>query len=247
MIPRIAALLGLAAMGAVGGEAGLYRAKATALDAGGGNSASAHYRSTASLGPLGGTAHFGTSLKVASGYVGLLDEPPVVQGDTLRKGSGLEAKVQIANLLANDSDPEGYRLQILAFDPVSEQCGRVKADQGWLIYQAPATAPISDRFAYWVQDQAGNKAAAWVAILTRDTGIDPSANLLSVLLLSDGHVRIVFVGIPRRRYRIEWADELPARRWQALASVTADVRGRIQADDRTEPRPAQRYFRTVEE
>lgn len=253
-VPTGRALVVLAVFGLVGGLHGSelppspYRLRQATFDTGGGVSSSEYYRLVSSLAAAGGLRQSADG-RVADrpGYAGALNDSPHPAPDTLHRGFGQPLKVRVSTLLANDRDPDADPIRLRRFDASSAAGGRVTLDNGWLLYEPPPTFPGADSFTYSIQDAADNVAATLVTVLVAGTGPAPSLNLVAITLLPNGHRRITFAGIARRRYAIEWAETLPATRWEHLATVEADARGVVEWVDVTEPAPAERYYRTVAE
>lgn len=208
-------------------------------DAAGGVVGSAHYRLVSSLGGSGGANQSaGTLYTNRRGSVGSQNDPPSPRADTVRSGADWTAKVRVTNLLANDEDPEDDSLELHGFELFTLAGGRVTRDGVWLLYEPPSPFPGSDSFRYTVRDAAGNAASALVTVLVAESQATPSQNLITITLLPNGHRYIAFAGIAGRRYTIEWSDQLPAVRWEVLATVQADGRGLIEWVDGTEPLPS---------
>lgn len=231
----------------LGGEASPsgYQVLHSTLDAGGGTAASTHYRLISSLGLPGGLSEsVNGHIRNRTGFVGLLNDPPRPQADTVRTGADGLAKLRVATLLANDLDPEADPLVLRSFDPVSAAGGRVTRDADWLLYEPPPGFPAADTFPYASQDAAGNTVTSVVTVLVAEPALQPSQNLIAVTVLPNGHRYLAFVGIAGREYLIEWTSQLPASHWEVLATVTADRRGLIEWVDATAPAPPERYYRT---
>ena len=223
-----------------------YRFLHSTLDAGGGTAASSHYRLVSAVGLPGGIARSGTGrFEARQGFIGVLNDPPLARDDTVQRTGGQPGKARVISLISNDNDPDGDRIDWHSFTATSEAGGRVTFDNGWLLYEPPASVPEADRFTYTIEDAAGNVTAAWITVLVAGTRLEPSRNLITASVLPNGHVRLAFAGIAGHRYRVEWTDQLPPLRWEPLANVRADARGRIEWVDDSEPMPPQRYYRTV--
>lgn len=225
-----------------------YRLRHASLNAGGGEAVSSRYRLVAAMGAFGGqVGSAGNRVVDRQGFAGALNDPPRAVADTARRAPGQPLKIRVGSLLANDSDPERDRLELRDFAAASEQGGVITYDNGWLLYQPPASFNGTDTFDYTLEDAAGNVGRARVTVLVAGTGPEPSQNLVAIELLPGGHKRITFAGIARRRYVIEWTDTLPATHWHTLAVVEADARGIIEWVDATVPAPPERYYRTLSE
>ena len=214
-------------------------------DVGGGVAVSGHYRLVSSVGLPGGLTRSADGwISNRLGFVGLLNDPPVLRAYTARSGADFFAKVRVTSLLGGAQDPEGDGLALQRFELVTSAGGRVSLEGDWLLYEPPTSFPGLDSFHYAVEDTAGNVALGLVTVLVAEPGLSPSQNLIAVAVLPNGHTYIAFAGIARRTYAIEWSDQLPAIRWESLASAVADSQGLIEWVDATDPAPPQRYYRT---
>jgi hypothetical protein len=244
------ALLGVVALLAQGDEmrSPHYVLRHAALNPGGGEAVSTRYRLVTATGAFGGRA-VSTDGRIADrqGFAGALNDPPRAVADTVRRAPGQPVKIRVGALLGNDSDPELDSFYLRDFAEFSRAGGTLSFDNGWLLYEPPASFNGADDFDYTVEDAAGNVGAALVTVLVAGTGPEPSQNLVAIELLPNGHKRITFAGIARRWYTLQWADSLPASAWNVLATVQADARGIIEWVDATQPAPPERYYRTVAE
>lgn len=215
------------------------------LDLGGGTSQSTDYHHISSVGLPGGLARSEDDrIHHRLGYIGLLNDAPILRPPIASTGTDAHLKIRVTTLLGRNQDPEGDTLVLHGFDPVATAGGRVSLDVHWLLYQPPTPFPGTDTFRYTVQDDAGNQAVGWVTVRVADPDLDPSQNLMAIAVLPNGQTYLAFVGIAGRSYAIEWTDQLPAVQWHTLAWVVADPRGRIESVDPTQPTPPQRYYRT---
>lgn len=87
-------------------------------------------------------------------------KPPLAVDDDVN--NVIAGQEQILDVLANDSDPEGETVRILAYDTRSVAGATIALLAGKLIYKAPATFAGTDRFNYTIIDSAGHKATATV-------------------------------------------------------------------------------------
>jgi hypothetical protein len=215
------------------------------IDLGGGVAHSTDYHLVSSVGLPGGLTHSADDrISHRLGYVGLLNDPPILRTTQAPSGDDAYTKIRVTTLLGRDQDPEGDTLMLRSFDHVSAEGGRVSLDGSWLLYQPPTPFPGTDTFQYTVEDAAGNLAVGSVTVRVAGPDLDPSQNLMTIAVLPNGSTYLTFIGIAGRTYAIEWTDQLPAVRWETLAWVVADPRGRIEWVDPTPPTPPQRYYRT---
>lgn len=99
-----------------------------------------------------------------------VDEPPVAVDDGPHVGiAGQVLEVeQVDGILANDVDPEGSMLSVVAWDPMTVEGGMVVLDPatGGFSYLPPGDLPYgSDSFSYTVADEAGQTDTAEVRIV----------------------------------------------------------------------------------
>lgn len=213
---------------------------------GGGWTRSDHYEAFTAFGaPASWSSSAPGPYRLATGFVPALNDPPDPSPDTMARTRGQSTKVVALRLLANDTDPDGDPLQFVGHDVQSASGARLSFDNGWVLYEPPASQPEFDTFTYALEDTAGHGRTQIVFVVVAEPDPGPSLNLVRITVLPTGHRHLVFAGIPGRTYTLEWSDTLPATQWQPLAVVEADARGLIQWVDGTEPPPPTRFYRTV--
>lgn len=222
-----------------------YRLDYATFDAGGGLVTSPGVSHAGGLGGLGGTPSTATHATLRPGFLGQLNDPPIPGTDLLHRPARLSTKTPLASLIANDSDPEGGPLTLQAIDALSEAGGSVTSDPDWLLFEPDAADAPSDAFHYLVADAEGDLARVRVEVSTQPPSPLQTRNLLAISTLPNGALRIAFIGIPSRRYRIEWAASLNPPSWQSLGSIDADPRGLFAFID--QPEDGARFYRAVAE
>jgi hypothetical protein len=167
----------------------------------------------------------------ASATVSLfVNRRPVVIDDTLIRPYGQIAKVSIAALLANDSDPDGDAFSLVSIAATSTQGVALSAIDGWIYYPAPASLAANDTFTYTIRDARGATTTGTVNVVVQN----PPATVrtvLSVTSRSGGRtgVTLRLAGVAGRSYTVQVSDDLIT--WTALATATADNLGIYTVDD----------------
>jgi hypothetical protein len=151
------------------------------------------------------------------GFLTISGAVPTARADVIVGRSGEPLKIAIADLIANDTDPDGGQLTLATFDATTGRGIPVTRSGAFLLLPELTTASSSDAFEYTVADPQGNKASARAVIRVLPDNT-PSSNLLG-LSVSDGMVHLRFAGIPGRRYRIEFSGSLITPQWFNLGSA----------------------------
>ncbi len=155
------------------------------------------------------------------------------------------AKVAIPDLLANDTDVEHHPLQVIESDLPATPAGATARIQGnFFVYVAPTATAGDGSFAYTVIDGIfGHRATGLVTVAEVAPPIDdPPANSLHAARVGDDIV-VRFVGVPERRYRVQFATTLPWA-WQDFdppAILTAPDHGIMTFVDARPPEAARFY------
>lgn len=188
-----------------------------------------------------GSANFvGTTNSLTPAQV--INTPPVAGNDTIERGSTTTVKVQLATLLANDSDADGDTLGI-SVSPTNANGATISVSGGWAFYTPAAGFTNADSFTYTITDGRGGSAVGTVTVAIK---VDNTQS--QNLVISDqggGSYLIRGNGIPGRTYRLQYSDVIGPFVWQNLSggSVTADTKGSFQFTDTGGG--AQRFYRSV--
>lgn len=196
-----------------------------AFDAGGRRSASANYALVGTVSPPAISLSQSADYALRPGFLGQLNDPPRAGTDLLVRPHGLSAKFRSAKLLANDVDPEGGPLEILAVGPTTEFGAKSGLAGDWVYYEPAAPPSSQDQFFYLVADAEGDCALGLASIKESPEGGPSRRNLLGITPLANGQLRLDFIGIPNLRYRLEWQDSLAGDSWHFLAHVQAGPQG----------------------
>jgi hypothetical protein len=166
----------------------------------------------------------------------ITNNAPLAANDTLQRSQNSGARVRVAALLANDSDPDHGSLTLSAVGPTSAA--------GGVIYNPPAGFTNADSFSYVIANSGGLQATGSVSVTIR-ADASPSQNVLALEQLGNGSSRIQFLGIPGRLYTIEYTEGLETPDWRPLGKRTADATGRFEFVDPPGHGIAPRFYRST--
>ena len=222
-----------------------YRLDWDVVATGGGTSGNTTYLSRDTVGqPAVGVSSVGAYL-LEDGFWPGMNTAPLPVPDTLIRSTNRTAKVRLATVLANDTDPDGDVFTLSSLDAVTAQGGVVTLEEGWIRYVPPAGFNDVDTFHYVLADAEGNRSTNTVTIQMAGPDEGQTQNIIAIASLPDGHKLVSFVGIAMRIYTIQWKADLSDPQWQTLATLAADARGLFEYEDPTEPIPSQRFYRAV--
>jgi hypothetical protein len=152
--------------------------------------------------------------------------------------------ISTAKLLANDFDLDGDVLIISGLNASTAQGGTVVLAGGSLQYSPAADFTGTDSLTFTVSDGRGGTAIGTLFISVIDPGA-PSKNIVSININPENdHTVIVFAGIPGRLYGIQTAPTV-AGPWSDARTLSAEPTGLFTFEDATDPRPAERFYRTI--
>ena len=173
----------------------------------------------------------------------LVNTPPVAGADTIDRYATNGAKVEIAELLKNDSDADGNAISFVSASTSSANGGTVTVQGGWVYYEPKAGFTNVDSFTYTVQDVWGAQATGTVSINLKPDN-EPALNL-TITDLGDGSYRLRFDGIPNRFCIIQYTTSLQTPNWQELTSGTSDSVGIFEYTDRPSGGIGSRFYRSL--
>jgi len=168
--------------------------------------------------------------------------PPVAAPDSFRVPAGQSAKLPIASIIKNDSDPDGDDLAITSFSLTTRNGIPVSPVGNLIFLSIPENAP-DDVFEYSIEDPYGATVTGTVELKIAPR--PPRMDLVATLerMTEDPSLfRIVFNGIPGIRYRIEFANTFStSAAWATLGFSTADASGLVSYVDK--PGSQSRFYR----
>lgn len=244
-----------------GGEAGDFTVDTSGLAAEVGPGGSTTFTVTfnpAATGPRAAALHIASndadeaSFDVALTGTGIVNNPPVANGDTLtRLDTTTTAKVLRTALLANDTDPDGDPRTITAVGGATPVGATVALSGLWVIYTVPSAAAGAGGFTYTLSDGPGGHTATGtvtVAVSSAPTGPPAGPPNPAAITLNVNDVVLTFVGVPGRSYRVQYTTSTGSPYvWQEFAppvTYTTPANGVFTHTDADPPSP-QRFYRTV--
>lgn len=172
----------------------------------------------------------------------VINTPPIAGNDTIERYPSGGTKVQLATLMANDTDADLHTISITV-SSTSTNGGTVTVSGGWVFYTPASGFTNADSFTYTITDGLGGSAVGTVTVAIKVDNA-PSQNLV-ITNLGGGSMRITGSGIPGRVYRLHYTTTLVPADWQELAgSLTADGTGKFEYTDT--PGVEARYYRSVQ-
>ncbi len=190
-----------------------------------------------------GSASASTSFLVT---VTARNQSPIAGADSLSRKPGEAVKVAIADLLANDTDPDFDPVSFAGVTSPSANGGTVRRTGPWILYSPAAGSDADDSFTYQVSDGRGGVGIGVVTIRVSGGNPSPSRNVLTLDRDLSGRVTIRFAGIPGRQYRIEATADLANPSWSSLGNATAGVNGLFEFTDTDAANHVTRYYRSVD-
>lgn len=138
-----------------------------------------------------------------------VNRPPVAGGDAISRAHGNRVtKVRLADLLANDTDPDGDALRVVAVGQATPTGAEVGVVGGFAVYVAAAGDAGHGSFEYQVSDEAGGHSAWGVVTVMETSGLGLGIGTVranAVRIESDGgSVTFTGIGLPGKRYRLQY-------------------------------------------
>ena len=167
--------------------------------------------------------------------------PPIAIPDEVQRSSSESARVSIATLLSNDSDPDGDPIVFVAVNPTTANGGSVSREGEWLNYTAPSNVSNDDLFTYSISDGRNQPVSGTVKVTAS------LSNLLNLTAteLVDGSFRLRVNGNPHATYRIEYTEDLQPLNWQEFGRGTANEAGLFEMEVTPTAVSGQRFYRCI--
>jgi len=168
---------------------------------------------------------------------------PIANADTIYRFASGGVRVNVNDLLGNDTDPDGNYLTIIAVSPNSAGGGTVGLTNNWVYYAPPAGPTNSDTFTYVVSDGYCGTDTGTVTVQIKAD--DPQPLTFAIANPGSGSVQLAFNGIPGNTYRIEYTDSLSNPNWQTITTQKVDAFGVCQFVDGSLTNVQTRFYRAV--
>src|SRR5688572_30974163 len=183
------------------------------LDAGGGRSYGTGLAVDTSLGGFS-EVHQTTalSLRVQSGYIGSLNEPPLRIRSVLGPPNNVSGTIRIADLLHNGADPEGDSVTISLTGTNTVRGGMIRHVDDTFVYTRQPRQPVNgnDWFTYTMTDVFGGQETGTILF----TGTSFSGDPLEVRRVPAGMV-MTFQGSAAILYKLQFQSSMgPGGTWQ---------------------------------
>lgn len=161
--------------------------------------------------------------------------------DVVVRRAGQDIRFSAASLLRNDLGQAPLTLQSITS---WSEAGGVITDlsDGWYRYDPPVGPDTPDSFTYTLRAGDGTTATGTVRVLVEAE--PPPQNQLPIQMLPGGEVRVRFVGIPGRTYRVQAAPAVNGP-WATVATRVAGPTGLVEYQE-TPPPGAARFYRMIE-
>jgi len=167
----------------------------------------------------GGTANGGVNASAWQTFtitIQALNRPPVAEPDAFHAHTGATTAFSAADLLANDSDPDGDPLTLSGATAGANTSSAILTANQVRFTPLPGFAGLAS-FNYLVTDGRGGQATGSVSV----TVVEPRITGWS--LLEAGTLRLVFAGIPSNGYQLQTTTNF--QDWQAVSTNTTDADG----------------------
>jgi uncharacterized repeat protein (TIGR01451 family) len=173
----------------------------------------------------------------------LTNQLPVCAPDTVERFASGGLRISPAELLANDSDPEGDPIAVIGVLSNTPAGATVELRDGWIYYTPLPGLTDPDTFNYTVSDGRCGSAIGTVTVQVKSD--DSPARPTTIQVAHDGSFNLTFDGVPFQVYRIQYADILPTTNWIDFATQTADFYGVYEWTDPSVSNAASRFYRSV--
>ena len=108
-----------------------------------------------------------------------VNDNPVANPDSLVRQKNAAAKISVAQVLANDTDPESDTLTVTGVTSPSAHGATITLEAGWLIYEPPAGFNAADSFSYSISDGNGGTATGVVNVTLAPDSTEQTLNIIS--------------------------------------------------------------------
>ncbi|MCF7734488.1 MAG: cadherin-like domain-containing protein [Akkermansiaceae bacterium] len=160
--------------------------------------------------------------------------PATVFDDAGTTDQDVPLDIEVFELLANDSDPDGDFLEFTSVSPTSTQGGTVTESLGLITYTpAPGYSGV-DSFSYTVNDGIwGGSSVETVVVTVIAVANTPPGQM--TLVLSGGVATGTFTGTPGETYLLERSTTLEPDSWSTIDTKIAPVSGAVVVEDPSPP------------
>jgi hypothetical protein len=180
-----------------------------------------------------------------------VNEAPVAVVDPLfRPDTTRVVRVLKSTLLANDTDADSDPLSLIAVGNPLPAGATVQLLGNFVIYVAPANDAGDGSFTYTLSDgPGGHEVTGTVTVTEQDPTANAGPNAAQIRAIGDDVV-LAFIGVPGRRYRIQYATTLtPPIDWTEFSPGAIHTAGSNGVFNHTDVAPGDgsRFYRAIGE
>jgi hypothetical protein len=170
--------------------------------------------------------------------------PPVAGAILVGAQKNLSLTLLVTNILAYDSDPGGYALNITAVGGASTNGGSVTLTNGIITYTPVANFIGVDQLSYTLKDNQGSQTQGKVTVnvLSLNT---PALNQLTMTVVSQDRF-LLFQGNASQNYEFLYANTLTGPWYPFSALITANAAGLVEYNDLSTGSSAARFYRVAQ-
>lgn len=167
--------------------------------------------------------------------------PPAAAADFINAQKNLPIDIPVAQLLTNDSDPDGGLLSVSAVSNTSTNGGNVSLGGGFVTYTPVNGFAGSDQFTYTLADSFGGQTQGVVTVNVLSLAVPDENHVLMTMTPDDNF--LLFAGTSSQSYVVQYADSVTGP-WHDLSpDLTAGTAGFIEYNDLLSPLPNIRFYR----
>ena len=177
----------------------------------------------------------------SSGYAIVPGSKPKTYGTVITRQAGQNVNAKIADMIKNDSDPDGGALTLVSIEEASTEGGVVSVLGDTFYYVAPLQDDgAADYFEYTVRNAKGGIAKGRVDVVVTDANGQFNTRLAIQYTPSGNEIN--FRGIAGSNYRVEVRDNMEAA-WQELGPAVHEAFGLFKITDQSTS--AARFYRVL--
>ncbi len=188
--------------------------------------------------------HFGHLMEMAEAALAApTNQPPTANADSMIRFATQGTLIPVANLLTNDTDPDGDELSLSAVMDAQPIGASLSLSNSSISYWPAFGDTNPGSFHYAIHDSRGNGATGLVSVLVQPD--PPVADILTLVTPAGGAASGALAGYPGFTYTVQYTDTLNPPMWQKLIVLIADDAGHLEFTDNLPPGQEKRFYRAV--
>lgn len=164
---------------------------------------------------------------------------PIPGTDVLGTTQNVALHVSVSSLLSNDTDPNGFALNIIAVSATSTNGAPVTLAGGTVTYTPVSGFTGRDQFAYTLSDGTACPAQGTVVVVVTAANTAPYGTL--TIALSGGRL-LTYTGVPSSQYYFQAAGTVQGPYTNISSALAAGSTGKVQFTD-TNPSITTEFYR----